>query len=90
MNIRLGYAAGYFLLVTGQAQVTASQVRDIQFYIGANQTTPSGGTYIGGNLPVNLLLNNQTQISSICTGMQAADQISSIFIVVEEWIEPLA
>jgi len=44
----------------------------------------------GGCLPEKLLLNNEMTIRSATQAIKAGDQFTQIFILVEEWIEPLA
>jgi len=71
-------------------EATADEVWVISWYTG-NQLIPDPAAFSQvGPMPGKLLMNNQMTLKSYTSGIVAGDSWTKVFILVEEWIEPLA
>ena len=70
--------------------VIAGETWSINFYVAGINPALAAGRVIAGCLPEKLLINGGKTITSYTTAIDAGDQYSGIYMMVEEWIEPLA
>lgn len=67
----------------------AGLTRIHQWYMSDRASPQSGSTVQNEHIPIGLLINNGTTISTDTGNIQVGDQISDVRMMVEEWIEPL-
>jgi len=69
--------------------VPASQTWTVLHYNGGIIGGPIAGRVMVGGLPNRFMINDGTIVRSRVGNLQAGDLITDIYIMVEEWIEPL-
>jgi len=70
-------------------EMIASQVKQITWCACSPTTMDAAHGAAMGGFPENLLLNERRVISTVVENIQAGDQIDNVYIMAEEWIEPL-
>ncbi len=78
------------LRLTSKEEVQASEDWVICWCAGGIATIDTTVSSQVAILPPKLLLNDQMTIESRTENMQVGDQFENVFMLVEEWIEPLA
>lgn len=89
-NLDLMVGGAVVLRMPVREEATAGQVWTINWFTGAFYTPDTLSLNEAGLMPEKLLVNNEMMITSFTDGIQVGDQWSQIYLMVEEWMEPLA
>jgi len=89
-TLRIGLGADTYVAIPLRQVMTASNAYTVCWFSGADVPPITGGLTLVGNLPEKLLINNEMVIFSDTDNLETMDEWDEIFVLAEEWIEPLA